>query len=191
MSQNFKTCVFGGFDKQDVVSYLEEQAKQHADEVAALQQDKSDLRDKLKELAAACETLRERADRLERAENEVLTLRGQVAALTEQCSGLQAAYERCKGPAEEYEKLRDHIAEIEISAHKRTEEFRAKAIDQLRGMVAQQRDWCGRERQRYDIVQQDVLQKLQQAQNMVEGDSGSAFDQMLAGLQAFEDGLEK
>ena len=31
----------------------------------------------------------------------------------------------------------------------------------------------------------------QQAQNMVEGDSGSAFDQMLAGLQAFEDGLEK
>ena len=191
MSQNFKTCVFGGFDKQDVVSYLEEQAKQHADEVAALQQDKSDLRDKLKELAAACETLRERADRLERAENEVLTLRGQVAALTEQCSGLQAAYERCKGPAEEYEKLRDHIAEIEISAHKRTEEFRAKAIDQLRGMVAQQRDWCGRERQRYDIVQQDVLQKLQQAQNVVGSDSGSAFDQMLAGLQAFEDGLEK
>ena len=58
MSQNFKTCVFGGFDKQDVVSYLEEQAKQHADEVAALQQDKSDLRDKLKELASACEMLR-------------------------------------------------------------------------------------------------------------------------------------
>lgn len=189
MSHNFKTCVFGGFDKQDVVSYLEEQAKKHADEVTALNQEKSDLRDKLKELAAACEILRERADRLERAENEVLTLRGQVAALTEQCSGLQKAYDKCKGPAEEYEKLRDHIAEIEINAHKRTEEFRAKAIDQLRSMVAQQRDWCGRERQRYDVVQHEVLQRLQQAQSVVEQESGSAFDQMLAGLQEFEDGL--
>ena len=37
MSESFKTCFFGGFDKQDVVNFIEQQSKAHSEEMEALQ----------------------------------------------------------------------------------------------------------------------------------------------------------
>lgn len=200
MSQNFKTCMFGGFDKQDVVTYieaqsrkhaeeLETQAKQHDDELGALRRNLISLQEELNDVTAECNTLHERADRAASAEHALAQANEELAALRVRCQTLQEENDRCKGPAAEYEKLRDRIADIEINAHRRTEEFRANALEQLRDIAAQQRAWCDREKQKYAIAQQELMQKLAQSKQLLESGADGMFDEMLAGLDAFEDNL--
>lgn len=200
MSQNFKTCMFGGFDKQDVVTYieaqsrkhieeLETQAKQHDDELDALRRNLISLQEELNDVTAECNTLHERADRAASAEHALAQVNEELAALRARCQTLQEENDRCKGPAAEYEKLRDRIADIEINAHRRTEEFRANALAQLRDIAAQQRAWCDREKQKYAIAQQELMQKLAQSKQLLESGADGMFDEMLADLDAFEDNL--
>lgn len=200
MSQIFKTCMFGGFDKQDVVTYieaqsrkhaeeLETQAKQHDDELGALRRNLISLQEELNDVTAECNTLHERADRAASAEHALAQANEELAALRVRCQTLQEENDRCKGPAAEYEKLRDRIADIEINAHRRTEEFRANALEQLRDIAAQQRAWCDREKQKYAIAQQELMQKLAQSKQLLESGADGMFDEMLAGLDAFEDNL--
>ena len=39
MSANFKTCMFGGFDREDVVSYIEKTAKETQEKLDTLERE--------------------------------------------------------------------------------------------------------------------------------------------------------
>ena len=60
-SSTFKSVAFGGFDKQDVVRYIEESAKEHAEAVRRLQAEKAELSSTLESLSCkytfACSAL--------------------------------------------------------------------------------------------------------------------------------------
>ena len=139
MDASFKTCMFGGFDRQDVVAFIEKTAEEHRVETETL-----------------------------RAENDQL-----------------------RGPAGEYQSLKEHIADIEISAHRRTEEFRARAMERLGQCIAQQRLWCSQRRSTYLTMNAALSQQLRAAQEEVDNADFTAFDDMIGELQRLEDELKK
>lgn len=191
MDASFKTCMFGGFDRQDVVKFIEKTAEEHRAALEALQTENKALRSEKDAAAAENEGLRcltEHDARL-REENEALEQR--VRELEQRVSTLQTENDALRGPAAEYASLKEHIADIEISAHRRTEEFRAKAMEQLGGLVARQRLWCSQRRSTYLGMNAALVEKLRAAQEAVDGADYTGFDDMIAELQRLEDELKK
>lgn len=149
------------------------QQRQEEQGQEALQQQLSEAQVHLNELAVEIDTLR--------AENE--KLRAEAQSLRTESVKLREA-------ADDYAHLKEHIADIEINAHRRTEEFRAEAIEKLRQSVAAQRTWCQGQRGQYTQMNEKLLQELRRAEEVIANNDLSGFDAMLESLQALEDTLQ-
>ena len=178
MDASFKTCMFGGFDRQDVVTFIEKTAEEHRTALETLQTENDTLR-------------RERDDAV--AENDTLRLLAEEdARLREDNARLeQQENDALRGPAGEYQSLKEHVADIEISAHRRTEEFRARAMERLGQCIAQQRLWCSQRRSTYLNMNTALAEQLRAAQEAVDSADFTAFDDMIAELQRLEAELKK
>lgn len=167
MSANFKTCLFGGFDREDVVAFIEKTSRESSERIEALVKENEELQRKSqtmeKELLLMREDYMARSQQAERA----AALEAQVAELTAKLAALDEETASLRRQAAEYQSLRDHIADIEISAHRRTEEFRAAAVAQLQQMIDEQNAWCEAAKARYSELSYQFASKLQQAQAAV------------------------
>ena len=167
MSANFKTCLFGGFDREDVVAFIEKTSRESSERIEALMQENEELQRKSQSMESELLLMREdymaRSQQAERA----TALAEQVAALTAKLAALEEEATALRQQTAEYQSLRDHIADIEISAHRRTEEFRAAAVAQLREMIDEQNAWCEAAKARYSELSYQFASKLQQAQAAV------------------------
>ena len=83
------------------------------------------------------------------------------------------------------------MADIEISAHRRTEVFRARAMERLGQCIAQQRLWCSQRRSTYLNMNTALAEQLRAAQEAVDSADFAAFDDMIAELQRLEAELKK
>ncbi len=190
MDANFKTCLFGGFDKQSVVTYIESLSQHHRDVTAAWEKELEIMRQDLEVLREEKNALAEKAGKYDDLAAKSREMTNRLELFSRQMKELTEENEALRGPAQEYAKVKDHIAEIEISAHRRTEEFRAKAIAQLQGLIAEQRRWCGEERVRYEQINDQLRENLTRAKDAIGEDGGAAFDAMLNGLQDLENSLQ-
>lgn len=198
MSANFRTRMFGGFDREDVVAYIKKITQENQaqlEELTRQNQELSQQNDQLRQDAAA---LHARLDSCEDSAREKDELSQQNQRLAQENRDLQDAMreteERCailQEQADEYAKIRDHIAEIEISAHRRTEEFRAQAIQRIHALVAQQRTWCNENRVRYEELLQRFAEKLEAAKNVVRESDLSGFGEMLTALDELDKELDR
>ena len=68
MSESFKTCMFGGFNKQDVVDYIAQQSKSYQEELEALQRDNDVLKEAIQRME------RERGELLPKAKQQEETI---------------------------------------------------------------------------------------------------------------------
>lgn len=197
MSANFKTCMFGGFDRQDVVRYIEKTAKETQERIDALEQENEALRAEKEQLEAAMDTLRTQSEQLRQeefdrdsAQQQLEDAQAQLAALSEENTALAARNEKLRSAAEECRRLKERIADIEISAHRRTEEFRAEAMARLREIIAEQRTWCQERRGQYAVMNERLLCDLRRAEDLLMDGDMSGFDRMMESLQQMEDSLE-
>ena len=191
MDASFKTCMFGGFDRQDVVTFIEKTAEEHHAAVEALQAENEALRQEKDAAASENEGLRCLTEQDARLREDNERLERQVQELRQQVSALQAENDALRCPAAEYQSLKEHVADIEISAHRRTEEFRAKAMERLAQCIAQQRAWCSQRRSTYLSMNVSLLEQLRQAEQAVENADYTAFDSMISELQRLEDELKQ
>ena len=198
MSVNFRTRMFGGFDREDVVAYIEKIAKENQTQVDELTRTADDLRQQNGELSQQLAILRRQVENCEDSRRENVELTQQVQRLEEENRALQDALhqEKERGDelqvqADEYAKIRDHIAEIEISAHRRTEEFRAQTIQRIHELVAQQRAWCSENSVRYEELLQSFGEKLQAARDVLRETDLSGFEEMLCSLNQLDEELDK
>lgn len=164
MNTNFKTALFGGFDREDVVSYIQQTSRENQQRVSALEEENHGLQERNRAMEAELNTLRRAVLENSAAADTCLQLQTQLRELQEQAQKLQKETEYLRAQAAEYQSLKDHIADIEISAHRRTEEFRAKAIEQLRQLTRQQETWCAQSRAKYAELNRQFCQKLALAQ---------------------------
>ena len=121
MSETLKlrTATFGGFNRQDVVDYIESTAREHTAQLNALRAELKDVTEKLTvlegekaradALTERCATLTARVDELAPLEQEVETLRGQV--------------ETYRPQAESFAALKDTVANIELDARTRASQL--------------------------------------------------------------------
>ena len=198
MSTNFRTRMFGGFDREDVIAYIGKITQENQAQVEELTRSGDELRRQNDELGQQLVILRRQVESCEDSHRENESLKQQVQRLEAENRELQEALRQSREhsdelqvQADEYAKIRDHIAEIEISAHRRTEEFRAQAIQRIHELVAQQRAWCSENSVRYEELLQSFGEKLQAARDVLRETDLSGVEEMLCSLDRLDEELDK
>lgn len=198
MSANFRTRMFGGFDREDVVAYIGKITKENQAQVEELTSAADELRRQNDGLIRQLAVLHRQVKSCEDShrENEVLTqqvqrLEEENRAAQEALRQTQARCDELQVQADEYANIRDHIADIEISAHRRTEEFRAQTIHRIHELVAQQRAWCSENSIRYEELLQSFGEKLQAARDVLRETDLSGFEEILCSLDRLDEELDK
>ena len=142
-NNTFKTVTFGGFDKQDVIRYIEQTAQENAavlarseEEKQALEQESAQLREQLGEVTEQLrrvkeenEALRSAAAGKQQAESELEELRAEGERLRAQLAEYQPL-------AEEYQKVKSQIGAIECEARKRANDLEEETVARLNRTLA-------------------------------------------------------
>ena len=145
----FKSVAFGGFDKQDVIHYIEKTAQEAATTQEHLRQENEQLRAESQHLGTEAESLRSQVRQLEQQLEAETALRQQaqtqlekerqarqaLEAVKPEVQRLSAELERLRPEAEAYAQFRDRVGDIECDAHKRSAELEATTLAKLRHTV--------------------------------------------------------
>ena len=189
MSENFKKCMFGGFDPEDVIAYIDRTAKENKARIATLTEQNEALTKSNQEMQVELTMLRQQFVDQENENRAAEKWQQEWQAAQEKLQQLEEEAAMLRTQAQEYRSLKDHIADIEISAHRRTEEFRRAAIAQMQEIVNKQRGWCEEMKTKYLAVTEQFSQKLQQAQQVLAEPDVSGFAEMEEGVQNLENSL--
>ena len=149
METTFKTAMFGGFDRQDVVAYIEKTARESGERAAALERERDELAAQREALTQEGETLRgenqslsERCAALEAALAEKSAeedrLRGRVEAL----AGLESEAARLRGVEREYQTYRAHMVDVELEARQRADEIGREAQERAEKLLRETEERC-------------------------------------------------
>ena len=150
-SSTFKSVAFGGFDKQDVVRYIEESAKEHAEAVRRLQAEKAELSSTLESLSAEKESLAQQlaqlqeqqqahAATMEQLRTQMTAISSEAENLRETAAGAQdmaSLLEDLRPDAESYRQVRYRVGTIECEAQKRAAALEASTMASLRDLLAE------------------------------------------------------
>ena len=145
----FKNSLFGGFNRQDVIDYIESASRKSSESIAALEADCSSLRDEISALQEERDTLAARVQALEEELASMTAERDELACslgeakslgesfsagLEEANASLSAANEELavlRPQAEEYAKVKDHISGLELDAKRRADEIEGSTRTRL------------------------------------------------------------
>lgn len=142
----FKSVAFGGFDKQDVIAYIQRTAQEAAEaqeklrqDNAALQTENESLSSQLATLRYQLETARRRCGELEEAlgretalQEELDALRPQTEALRRESEELRREAEGLRAQAEAYARFQGQIGAIECQARERAADLEDETKRRLR-----------------------------------------------------------
>ncbi|WP_455582850.1 hypothetical protein [Dysosmobacter sp.] len=143
-NNTFKSVTFGGFDKQDVIAYIERTAREAAAVQEKLQQENDGLkaetealRGQVDGLQAQLEVLRTEHERLSAALESQTSRARELEPIKPEAERLAAEVERLRPDAEAYAQFRERIGAIECEARKRAADLEASTQETLRQMVDQ------------------------------------------------------
>lgn len=135
----------GGFNRRDVAQYIEQTAKEHREQVEALQAQLEQERAEKAALAEELEGLRSHSgdlaeqeaqvrSSLEESTQSLTVLRGELqvtqghlAIAKKQLGDLQAKVAQLEPMAQQYEVLKDRVATVELDAHRKAQEVVSRA----------------------------------------------------------------
>ncbi len=170
----FRTAAIGGFQKQDVMAYLERSAKEHAQRLAQLQKQLEEARtartagdeQRLAETQRVSELeeenrkltddLAERETVLAKALAELEELRAKAAELETQVAKLTPA-------ATAYEAVKERAANIELDAHSRAQAIERESREKVKKSEEQVRQWLARTKTAYEKLRGEMTDSLAQA----------------------------
>lgn len=138
---SFKSVPFGGFDKQDVVRYIEQASEKAAaaqrelqEENASLRAQNAGLEDRIAELERAIEKLTDERDSLQsdlRVESARRKKLEPLRPLEDETARLREEVERLRPDALAYAQFRERLGAIECEARKRADDLEAGAEKQM------------------------------------------------------------
>ena len=145
-NNTFKSVAFGGFDKQDVIRYIEQAAREAAEVQGQLQQENDALRSQIQELDARIAEL-ERNSAAEEAQNQdlkqqleekqtayqkLLQEKQRLETENAELRTLPEEIQRLRPEAEAYAQFRDRVGDIECESHKRAAALEASTVARMR-----------------------------------------------------------
>ena len=171
----FRSAAFGGFNRQDVTDYITNTAKETSEQIAALEKERDQLQADLaakESLEQEVAGLREQCAQLkadvETKTSEIETLKRQA----EERDDLARRVSELEGQADEYCELKQHIAGIELDAHRRAdqllEESRRKADD----IVSKANEDATRIRKQAEQMLQELCQQYEEQVRALEVAAG-------------------
>lgn len=156
-NNTFKGSLFGGFNRQDVMNYIEKASRESAqllqdqqERIAALEKELGELRterDRLQiDLKDACSSFHATQSELDAAQeaytqlNEALeTARTYSRQYADEIRAQKATIEALQSEVDEYHKLKNNIAEVELDARHRADTIVAEAQAQAEALLQKAR----------------------------------------------------
>ena len=142
---SFKSVAFGGFDKQDVVRYLEQASEKAAARQRELETENEDLRKRmgeqdseLRELRAQVEELTAQREQIQEeleAERSARADLEPLRTLEADLSRTAAERDALRPDAERYARFRERLGSIECEARNRADDLEEEAAVQTRRTV--------------------------------------------------------
>jgi hypothetical protein len=132
-TKNFKSVTFGGFDKEEVIHYIQESAREQANALAAIQEENQRLQDSACQLEAENAQLRDELDRLNREKDELVKAKTQE--LQEKVRLLTGQVAELRPLADSYREVRTQVGDIECQARKRASELETATAAKLTALV--------------------------------------------------------
>ena len=124
----FRTAAFGGFNRQDVLDYIEKLAQENQEKTLELERalereesvrTQSEARlAEAEEQAAACEQL---SEELEKLKKDLAETKSALEEKTRLASDLQRQVRALEPEAKSWQRLKDTAGDIEVSAHERAQ----------------------------------------------------------------------
>ena len=137
-NNSFKSNVFGGFNRQDVINYIEKSAKESRELIDSMEAAKKALQEENSSMQAELSALREEHAALQvekdALQQEVTSLRQaaqELEAAKAELVRLQQQLAEAQPLAEEYSRAKDSIGTFEIEARKRADELELTTKKQL------------------------------------------------------------
>ncbi len=208
MDYPFRSSAFGGFNKQDVLSFLDAQLQQFGaarqelqDELDAARQELAELRQERHELELQMEKERQelemdgqkRADTsvcLEQMEQERDAAWIQVEQLVRERDELQRQLEAVQPAAQAYAELKERTACVELDAHRRAQSIQDEAEREAQEVRRQVEQWLQRMEREYTAVCGQAKDAVSQAAGHLEK-IGAELGQINALLNGEDDALER
>ncbi|MDY3984688.1 hypothetical protein [Dysosmobacter sp.] len=196
-NNTFKSVTFGGFDKQDVIRYIEQTAKEAAEVRETLEKENEDLRGRVERLNTRLTAASSRAEALE-AERQTLKeqLEREIAArqalepAKPEAERLSEEVEKLRPDAEAYAQFRERIGAIECEARKRAADLEEATIARLEGIIAAFREQYGTLASSFDATAAHVTGELRKVEvNLAQ--LPRAMDQAGAELEKLSETLKK
>lgn len=170
----FRGTVFGGFNRQDVLEYIEHSSRESNKKVDDLTARLEAAEHEKAELAAALDSLRSESGDLAEQEarvrasleessrslavvrGELQTTRTQLAVAKKELADLQDKVAQIEPMAQRYEALKDRIATVELDAHQKAQATLDKAEEEIRTLHADTARWMGAVQEGYDRLRAQV-----------------------------------
>lgn len=159
MDNQFRSAAFGGFNRQDVMDYLERTVKEHNQTLDELNAQLTAARGEADQLRTQLETAREEAQQarneLEQHIADQQTAQEQSDLLSktqEEISNLRSRIAQLEPDAQAYAAIKERTAGIELEAHRRAQAIVDQAQEQANQLRDELAQWLERvERDYYDL----------------------------------------
>lgn len=156
----FRTAAFGGFRKEDVLAYLEQSSKAHAERVNALQRELEQLKTTSAEdqkqnsgLSGEVTRLQEKLAQLTADLTAVTTRKNELELIASQ---LQDEVEAMRPSAEAYEAIKERTAGIELEAHGRAQAIEEEGRQKVKALQDQVLRWFEKVCAAYERMRGDI-----------------------------------
>ena len=169
----FRTTL-GGFNRRDVMNYIEGADVEHRRQVAALEEELEKLRAERDELSATLAglqnekgtldareaqvraSLEESTRTLTRVRGELSQAESKLGVAKQELSRRQAQVEQMEPLAKSYEELKDRVATVELDAHKKAQATMNAAQAEAEQIRGETRQWLTGILGQYDRLRQAV-----------------------------------
>ena len=204
----FRTSTFGGFQKQDVLNYIETSNQEHrekleavrrelaeteaakaaqAEEIAAAQ---AQTEAKEGELAAAHKEAEERKLEISLLEEELEKAKQRLADTEARLKESEEKLAKAGPAAAAYEKVKDRTAGIELEAHCRAQAVQAEAEERIRKTRAAVEQWLNRVQGNYGRLRADMDAAVSRACGELD-QVRQTLEQISGELARQDEGLDK
>lgn len=214
MDHPFRGAAFGGFNRQDVLTYLENTAREAAQQREALEQQleqqrqaaESALRQieeqsqQILQLQQANQRLQEEKDalsgQLEQTNVALSTSRTERSQLSDRLAQLENSLAQAQTriaalepDAEAYAALKERTAGVELEAHRRAQTVQEQAEEQARQLRRQMERWMQRVEHEYDVLRTQVESTVSHAADQLDK-AGAALKEVGVLLEAQDVALD-
>jgi len=170
MDHQFRSAAFGGFNRQDVLDYLESYAQANQQQLQGLQDQLDEARQELdkaeaqkQELLAFQEQARELRTQLDEANSKIQELSQALEESQALARELDQRVARLEPDAMAYAAVKERSAGVELDAHRRAQNVLDEAGAQARLIRQQTYQWLGHMSQEYGALRRQLDATLSNA----------------------------